>query len=256
MRKHESTVGKTQNSDPIEVADNKFFDAIKGKKAADVQLMLEAGQEVNVADESGETAVQKACAYDETEVLKLLLEKRPNVGYSDKRGDLPITIALRGGHEEVIKLLLLTGEVDLDYVNKEGVKPSKNNLLHESVWVNQHMAVKMLIGTGAFKERMDDTNSFGQTALIMASFRGDPEMTQILVAAGANPLVKEKTTKWISRNAAETAKQFGSEATANYLKELTVAMQAIKFGTRMKMKRKAAKEAKEKAAQEAVATGS
>ena len=53
---------------------------------------------------------------------------------------------------------------------------SSYNLLHEAVWVDQLSIVQMLLESGAFDGRMEETVKLGNTALHLAAFRATPEV--------------------------------------------------------------------------------
>ena len=100
-----------------------------------------------------------------------------------------------------------------------------------------HVAT-LLLGTGKFKNMMDVANKHGKTALHVGAFRATPAFCKMLVDNGATPDVKEKTTKWIANTPAELADNLGKPETANFLRELTVTLAAVRFGSKLKLKTK------------------
>ncbi len=60
---------------------------------------------------------------------------------------------------------------------------------------------------------------------------------QTLVEAGSSHDVAEKTTRWIPSTPCEMAESMGRADSANYLKELAIALNSVKFAAKMKMKK-------------------
>ena len=75
------------------------------------------------------------------------------------------------------------------------------------------------------------------TTLSIAALRAPKELVQALVDAGADIDAKEKGGRRLTRDDPATiAAKSGRSDTADYLKELGVAMNAVKFAGRMKAK--------------------
>ena len=51
------------------------------------------------------------------------------------------------------------------------LRPTNNTLLHFAAWNGKPGAMKMLLATGAFGDRLEAYNKQGQTAMHVASFR-------------------------------------------------------------------------------------
>jgi len=136
-----------------------------------------------------------------------------------------------------VKLLLATEKVDLTYSNPY----TGYNLLHDAAW-SGHLGVgQLILETNAFKERMEEIDKKGRTALHMASFRATAAFCKMLCDYGSIPDAKEKTTKWISQDPATMAERMGKPEAAQMLRELTVALNAVKFASKMKVKAKKSK---------------
>jgi len=68
----------------------KMVDAVIANDAAAVAKLLDAGQDVNARNESGETAFSYACANNALEVAKLLHSRGADVNTIDKGNGSPL----------------------------------------------------------------------------------------------------------------------------------------------------------------------
>lgn len=131
-----------------------------------------------------------------------------------------------------MKALLNAGTSDLRYVN-----PMNGfNLLQDAAWVGNNEAGRLLLESGAFDGRMEEEDGTGRTALHLAAVRADPEFCKMLCDFGADPNKKENTHRWAPQAAADIADGVGKPESARLLRELMTTMDAVKFGTRLKMK--------------------
>ena len=144
---------------------------------------------------------------------------------------------MRMDRVQSVKLLLATEKVDLTYSNPY----TGYNLLHDAAWAGHLEVGQLILETNAFKDRMEDTDKKGRTVLHMASFRATAAFCKMLCDYGSIPDAKEKTTKWISQDPATMAERMGKPEAAQMLRELTVALNAVKFASKMKFKAKKAK---------------
>ena len=116
-------------------------------------LLSIEGVNVNVADDTGATALYIACAKGHLKIVQLLLKtKNIQVNQSLVDGQSPIFAAAEGGHPEGVRLLL---EVGAD------------------------MNARVL------EESQIDSNCTGLTPLGVAKKRGHDEVVALLAAAGA-----------------------------------------------------------------------
>ena len=69
----------------------------------------------------------------------------------------------------------------------------------------------------------------------MASFRATPAFCKLLCDNGSMPNTKEKTTRWIAQDPAQIAESMGKHESAKLLRELSVAMNAVRFGAKLKL---------------------
>ena len=98
----------------------------------------------------------------------------------------PLHLAATRGSLEITKLLLEAGAD----VNAEGAAVQrKGHPLHSAAALNRVAVGALLMERGA---EVDARNSVGETALIVASRSGHPEMVELLLSAGADVLAEDE----------------------------------------------------------------
>ena len=76
-----------------------------------IRLLLEAGADVNQADDDGTTPLMLACRWaDDPAIIRLLLESGADIFARDAEGDTPYDYARRSGHAEQHLALLRAAE--------------------------------------------------------------------------------------------------------------------------------------------------
>jgi ankyrin repeat protein len=135
-----------------------------------VQILLDAGADIERQTERGETTLYVASGKGHFEVVQILLQ----AGADKEAADLGI--ASQFGHVEVVKILLDAG-ADRDAI-WEGAT-SLNIASQEG----HHEVVKMLLDAGAEK---DAACPDGSTSLYQASCRNHAEVVRALLDAGAS----------------------------------------------------------------------
>jgi uncharacterized protein len=76
-----------------------------GAPAAVIDLLLERGANVNLADSSGNTTLHVACFDAHVDTVQKLLDHRADVLATNNDGQRPVHIALKQGHAELALLL-------------------------------------------------------------------------------------------------------------------------------------------------------
>lgn len=100
-----------------------------------VELLLEAGADINNTDYKGNTALMKAVIDNKVDIVKLLLEKGANVNAENKENQTAFYIALHHGKIDICRLLLKYNAThfpyyddDLDeWYSKNYIESIKNN---------------------------------------------------------------------------------------------------------------------------------
>ena len=165
-----------ENGAEIDAADGTWgsspllFAAQAGWKEV-IQILLNAGANINFKSESGYDAIYFATEGEHTNIVKLLIECGIDID--------PTNIHYASATEQIdiIKLLLDHG-VDINSKTQSG-----HNCLHYAVYNNRYASAKVLISRGA------DINAKGkskQTPLHYAASRGQIEIVMLLLENGAN----------------------------------------------------------------------
>ena len=151
--------------------------AIRKNDIANVQSLLDAGEDVNKVYSGGITALTSASILDRVEIAKLLVDKGANLDAQDEDGDTALISAAVQGHDDIAKLLIDKG-ANLDIQGMEG----NTALIHASLQGHDEIA-KLLIEKGA---NLDLQNEEGETALIVAAKEGETDIAKLLIEKGAD----------------------------------------------------------------------
>ena len=84
-----------------------------------VQLLLDAGADIETRDDSGDTPLIIASYKGRTEVVKLLVDAGADIEAMDDAGDTPLYTASEQGHAPTVQLLLSKG-AQVNHKSKEG----------------------------------------------------------------------------------------------------------------------------------------
>ena len=144
------------------------------RSAAD--LLSRDKELVNVRDRRGETPLMHAGVYSDAAMVKLLLDHGADVNLASPDGATALIRA--AGDFAKVELLLARG-AKVDARSKMGRTP----LLIAAAFPGNVKTVKLLLARGA---KINDQDQFGDTCLTSASKRGDAEMVQALLEAGAD----------------------------------------------------------------------
>ncbi|RLN08981.1 hypothetical protein C2845_PM11G05400 [Panicum miliaceum] len=151
--------------------------AFPGRMALCAYLVEELHQDVNAADESGETPLVYAVRGETVDTVQYLLDHGANLDKPDANGATPLHLAAAGGNCEIVKALLSKGD-DVHSFCGIGSTP-----LHLAAACKQYSALKVLLDNHADCNKV--TNST-YTPLIAALTAGSLECVKLLVKAGAD----------------------------------------------------------------------
>jgi len=128
------------------------------------KTFLAKGANVNIRDESGNTALHNAAAYGEVEFVVELLKAGADVNIRDKSGNTALHHAATNGEVESV-VELLKARADAEAKNKAHYTP-----LHCAVIYSETSVVEALLGKTEFrqpahliKRRIEAKNIYGQT---------------------------------------------------------------------------------------------
>ena len=129
---------------------------------------------------------------------------------------------------------------------KQTIALTGNTLLHECAWYDRTDCARTILATGAFtKEDLNTAvNKAGQTVMHVACFQAAPPFIQLLTEYGGDiDAPCSNGGRFVARTPQQLAESLGKPANAAYLKELKVAITAIRFAARMRRRRQAQRKA-------------
>lgn len=149
-----------------------FHRAARSGDVESVEEFLNAGMAVDVPDAKGTTALGAACLADATEVVRLLLKAGAKVDAPAAEGRLPLLLAASAGSGPTVRLLMENG-ANPQARDAEGWHP-----LALATWHHRIDAAHVLAAQAPAID-LDD-------ALLLATLRGDVEMTDFFLRRGAS----------------------------------------------------------------------
>ncbi|HMQ85764.1 MAG TPA: ankyrin repeat domain-containing protein [Saprospiraceae bacterium] len=224
-----------------------------------VNLLIEHGADINIADKIGARPIFAAIKKNNVEICNILLSKGadPNVK-TFKYGDTPLIVAAMEGHLEIVKLLI-ENKADINIItnygdtaiyhaviknnidviillikNKANINPSNKNEcspLYTSCLEGNYEIAKILLENGALP------NSIGyveKTPLSAAAHQGNIEVLNLLLYYGAKPDINPNDLSELSyavqENHFEVAKSLLKHG-ADFLYKPKLGLSAMDFVT-------------------------
>ena len=171
----------------------------------EIMMLINAGANVNIADESGTTALSYAAKHGMADIAKMLIYAGANVNFLDKYGGTPILDAVFSNRPDIVKILIEagahvnTGSMPILYATEHGMAEVAILLIKAGAYVNMGRkdgttalmyacahgmadVVKMLIEAGAYA---NIANKDGVSALFNAAEHGRADVAKLLIEAGA-----------------------------------------------------------------------
>jgi ankyrin repeat protein len=152
--------------------------AVNVRNTAAVQLLLDAGADINHPDdEFGDTVLHSACADGDCDMVILLLDHGADLSAVNGEECMPLHVAADHGHVAVVRMLLNAG-ADMSACDSLDRTP-----LHYAAAWGHDLVVEALLEAGSTVHARD---SFGCSPLLKAAEYGHPAIVRRLIAAGAN----------------------------------------------------------------------
>lgn len=164
-----------------EPTSEEFIRAAASGELAALELFRAAGMEIDGIDRSGNTALIKAAEGGHRDAVDRILGLGADPRAVNASGRDALLVAADKGHEEVARLLLSRG-ADASLRDKEDW-----SALALAAY-NGHSGVVSLLAASAAAAELDD-------ALLVASFRGKPEVLKTLLGQGANISARSPESK-------------------------------------------------------------
>ena len=192
--------------------------ALRGDVDA-MRLLIDKGANVDAKNGAGATALMAAATNGSAGAVQLLLEKGANANVRNKLGETALGNAAGAGNAETVKLLLDRG-ADVNSRNDRGYSPL---MLAAGSDAMSAEIVKLLLAKGADTSFSAD---YDETALILASRRGDTQVTRLLgglrraapLATTPWPRIRSATRVRSPHNAIETALPLLEKQSHNFIR--------------------------------------
>lgn len=158
-----------------------FFKAVQRDDARTVQALLQRGFDPNTRDPKGQHGLFLALREPSPKVARALIDwPKTDVEARSAEDESPLMMAALKGQLELARLLIARGAD----VNKPGWAP-----LHYAATHGHLALMQLLLDEHAY---IDAESPNGSTPLMMAAHYGSREAVQLLLEAGADPLLKNR----------------------------------------------------------------
>ena len=171
---------------PDEKGETALMHALQDSQRAEVAWVLLKGKigDVNAQNQNGETALMRAVALGQIEVVRSLLDRGAKVNLYDVLGNTAAVFAYEKDQATIQPLLKV----------KERRRPVLNAFLRAAIGKKDGAKVRELLKAGAdpnYEYAISyDHQKIKSTVLILAAQRGDATIVKQLLAAGANVTTK------------------------------------------------------------------
>lgn len=191
-------------------SEDDLHQAIKQNDIKRLKQILDAGIDVDAANQDNQSPLMVAAYLGNIDVLKLLLKSGASINLTDETGRSPLIYAISGGKIKSVSELLYQG-ANVNQTDAKGNSP-----LHYAAKLNNHSIVSLLLSNGADSEI---ANKKGRTALMIAGRNEQQEnIRAILVHLGTDEdetFYDHTLIKMISKRDFKTVKAIFREIGAN-----------------------------------------
>lgn len=182
------------------------------------KMLMDAGAEVNFQDRAGNTPLAYATFTGDNDMIDLLIKNGAHVNTTNVKGNTPLLVAFHKGYFDTAELLIING-ANVNAQDAEGETPLLLAIRGDDFRTtallllknadpnaeNKHKETPLILAASnenlyiikeLLKKKEVDVNAqdlLGNTALILAAISGDAEMCKVLLEAGANQNVTDKS---------------------------------------------------------------
>lgn len=165
-----------------------WFRSVQNNEIKEVRKFMHKGQNVNLANRRGRSALMMATYNHHTPLIQLLIESGSDVNQQDDMKNSPYLYAAAEDYIDV--LALMEGQIDETVTNRYGstalILACESGSIDSVRWILEHTNTDV-----------DAINQLGWTALLVAILFGDGSKKYIaiiaaLVEAGANINISDK----------------------------------------------------------------
>ena len=155
--------------------------ALHTQHADVVQVLIDAGANIEAKDKKGYSPLLFACVIGELVLVKKLVAAGAGVRVTNDEGTACLAIAASRGHTETVRYLVDLPEVEVDHADDEG-----RTALHWALYTKHADVVPVLIDAGAdIEARCND----GYSPLLYATEAEELGLFKLLVRSGAGVCV-------------------------------------------------------------------
>ena len=162
-----------------------LIDAIRGRDADRVRVLLREGADVNAAHGDGATPLHWAVHLDDAAVVELLLRAGARVNVANDLGITPVYVSCTNRNGALTERLLAGG------ADPGAVLPNGETVLMNCARTGSTRGVRALLAKGADPNAKESTHD--QTALMWAAAQRHPEAVAALLKAGASLAQRTRT---------------------------------------------------------------
>ena len=148
-----------------------------------IKTLIGEGADVNGANNNGGTPIMYAVLSHDTETVSMLLKYGAGVNAAADNGWTALMIASAKGYSNIARLLLEHGARS-DIADVYSWTP-----LMRAVYEQRLQIVSLLVAQGS--TRVNRIGENGLTALHLAALKGDQAIAKVLLAAGADPAIRD-----------------------------------------------------------------
>lgn len=182
-------------------ADVRLIDAVRRKDAAGVRALLKQRVDVNAPQGDGATALHWAAHVDDLAIADLLIRSGAKAAVANENGFTPLHLACTNRSGPMVeRLLAAKADPNAASINGETV-------LMTCARAGDARAVKALLMKGARVNAAEASHN--QTALMWAAAQAHPDVTGLLVEAGAD--IKARSRVYAQTVVGEQTQRFGRE---------------------------------------------
>jgi ankyrin repeat protein len=170
-----------------------LYFAAEGSHISIVQRLIEHGADVKLTGRSGISPIAAAAYAGNDVIVEALLTRGADERAPDETGKPPIVYAAAGARLDIVKRLLARNiDINARYPNDLTLLMWASGPDEKAPEAQAIEVVSYLLDAGA---HVDDRDDRGRTALMIAAEGGHAEITNLLLARGADASLKDKAGK-------------------------------------------------------------
>ena len=168
--------------------DTALQEAVDMKRTEVVQVLIDAGADVDTQNNEGRSPLHVSCKSGELDIVKMLVRAGAGVRATDNQGCTCLMLAAWQGHTDIVRYLVGLPEVDVNYLSIAIAAASNHTALHLAAFKKHTDVVQVLVDAGA---DVNTQNNDGRSPLHVACTSGARDIVKMLVRAGAGVRVAD-----------------------------------------------------------------